>query len=176
MGLRDIVDKRRAENSKPRTLRELRERKQAEKQEAAVVADPRANGLAALRKSKMQAKSSKHDFTQDGIRYHNVQQVNGYWTIDVSNGDMTYTLHNRYGSWMHDVNGREGVMKEPVVVARMLGTNASQLEVSQALMARLDVEFRMRGIPTREQRIRQREQEDIAARRKQRGKKDDDGA
>ena len=51
-------------------------------------------------------KKSKLDFHRGGIRYHNVQQYEGYWTVDVSNGDITYTFHNRCGSWMHDIQGR----------------------------------------------------------------------
>jgi hypothetical protein len=143
MGLRDIVDKRRAERERPKSLRELRERKQAERQKQA---DPRTNGLAALRKSKLAKQSSKLDFTQGGLRYHNVQQQNGWWTVDVSNNDRTYTLHNRHGAWFHNVEGHEGRMVEPVRVARALGTNVGQLEISQALIERLERELKMRGL------------------------------
>jgi|SRR3954447_5769755 hypothetical protein len=153
--LREIRERR----AKKSTLAELRARKQAQK--------TNSKGLEALRKRKQQQRSSKHDFMRDGLRYHNVQQIDGYWMIDVSNNDKTYTLHNRYGSWMHDVWGSEK-MAEPVQVARALGTNLGQLEISQALLDRLDVELRARGLPNRAQRVRQREEEQTKQRRQNR--------
>jgi hypothetical protein len=80
--------------------------------------------------------TSPHDFQLAGVRFHNARQENGYWLVDVSNGPATYTLHNRHGSWMHNVDG-EGRMAEPVRVARALGTGMGQLEISQALMERV---------------------------------------
>ena len=170
MGLRDFVEQRRAEK-KPKTLAELRAMKQAQKR-----AGPSSNGLAALRAKKQasKAKASKLDFHRAGIRFHNVQQYNGYWTVDVSNGDKTYTFNNRCGSWMHNVEGREGWMAEPARVARALGTDMSQVEMSQSIMHRLELELRERGIPTREQLLRQHEEEAKAQRRKRRKHSDDD--
>ena len=168
--LREIRERRAKQQGKP-SLAELRARKQEEKTQT--------NGLAALRERKrMQkqsqpAKKSKADFNLSGVRFHNVQQYDGYWTIDVSNGDKTYTLHNRCGAWFHDINGRDGYMAEPVQVAKALGTGMTQIEISQALMSRLDAELKLRGIPTREQALRQREEEAKISRRKNR-KHDDD--
>ena len=136
MGLKDVVAKRKAERERPKTLAELRAAKQQK---------PKPKTLAELRKAKVkQAQaSSKLDFHRGGILYHNVRQMNGHWYIDVSNGDKTYTMHNRCGSWMHDVDGREGWMKEPAWVARALGTDLGQLPIAQALIHRLEIEPRM---------------------------------
>lgn len=80
--------------------------------------------------------ASAHDFQLAGVRFHNARQVDGHWQVDVTNGTTTATLHNRYGSWMHDVNGT-GTMAEPVRVASMLGMGMSQLEMCQALQDRV---------------------------------------
>jgi hypothetical protein len=161
--LREIRE-RRANKKKP-SLADLRARKQEQKAQT--------NGLAALRARKQKKRSSKNDFIIDGLKFHNAQPVNGYWTVDITNGDRTLTLHNRYGAWMHDVQGRSGYMKEPVVAARMLGvTGVSQLDICQSLSARLEREMRARGIPTREQLLRQREEAAAAERRKKRKTKD----
>jgi hypothetical protein len=167
--LREIRE-RRAKQQKP-SLADLRARKQEQKAEG--------NGLAALRARKrlqkqQPTKRSKQDFAISGVRFHNVQQMPGYWTIDVSNGDQTYTLHNRHGAWFHDIDHSGGRMAEPVRVAIALGTGMGQLEISQALTARLEAELKARGIPTREQRMRIREQEEAAKRRKNRNKDDND--
>ena len=164
MGLRDVVAKRRAERAKPKSLAELKARKDAEK--------ARPKTLAELRKAKQAKESKKHDFSIAGVKYHNVQQMDGYWTIDMTNGDRTYTLHNRHGAWYHDT-GHEGRMAEPVRVGRALGISDSQLDISQTLQLRLDRELRARGIPTREQLLRQREEAAVAARRKARKTSDD---
>ena len=154
--LREIRE-RRAKQQKP-SLADLRARKQEQK--------AKSNGLAALRERKQMKKSAKNDFSMDGLKFHNVQQMNGYWTIDITNGDKTLTLHNRHGAWFHDY-GQNGAMKEPVVAARMLGvTGVDQIEICQSLMARLERELKARGIPTREQLIRQHEEEAKATRRK----------
>lgn len=165
MGLRDVVAKRRAERAKPKSLAELKARKDAEK--------ARPKTLAELRKAKQREASKKHDFSIAGVKYHNVQHVDGYWTIDMTNGDKTFTLHNRHGAWYHDIEDGHGRMKEPVNVGRALGINDSQLDISQTLQLRLDRELRARGIPTREQLLRQREEEATAARRKARKTSDD---
>jgi hypothetical protein len=79
-----------------------------------------------------------------------------YGSVDVTNGDQTYTLHNRYGSWMHDVWNAEGRMAEPARVAVWLGLeNMSQLHMSQALSRRFEAELKKQGVPTtHQQRIR----------------------
>jgi hypothetical protein len=163
MGLRDFVEKRRAEQ-KPKTLAELKARKDAEKRK------PRT--LAELRKAKQAQRSAKYDFAVAGVKYHNVQKMDGYWTVDMTNGDKTYTLHNRHGAWFHDV-GHDGRMVEPVAVGRALGISDSQLDISMSLSRRLEREFRARGIPTREQLLRQHEEEAKASRRKTRKTSDD---
>jgi len=180
MGLRDVVAQRRAERERPKTLAELRARKQAEQPEprpktlAELRASkkkqappPKPKTLAEIKAAKQFKRSARLDFRRAGVKYHNVQQLNGYWTVDVSNGDKTFTLHNRHGAWYHDV-GHEGRMAEPVRVARALGVSLSQLEISQALSYRLDRELKDRGIPTREQLLRQHEEEAKASRRKKR--------
>jgi hypothetical protein len=86
---------------------------------------PAAKGLGALRKPQKSGKtlaqlraerkaSSKNDFQVGGIRFHNCRQHDGYWTVDVSNGDETITFHNRFKAWFANVPGRDGYMKEPV--------------------------------------------------------------
>jgi len=170
MGLRDVVAQRQKERKRPKTLAELR----AQKQAMAIVPLPEKpdNSIAGIRARKLAAASAKRDVTIGGLRYHNVVQENGYWKVDVSNNDITYTLHNRYGSWMHSLSDREGWMKEPAWVARALGTSVSQIDMAQNLIARVEIEMRARGIPTHEEILRQREEEAKAERRKKR-KKDD---
>jgi len=172
MGLRDVVAKRRAEQAKPKSLAELRARKQAEKDRPKTLAELRASKRKpeakpeARPKTLAALKKSKQDFSVAGVKYHNVQQMNGYWTIDMTNGDRTFTLHNRHGAWFHDLAHGEGKMTEPVNVGRALGIPDSQLAISEALQTRLDRELKARGIPTRAQLARQHEEEAKAARRK----------
>jgi hypothetical protein len=165
------VNQRREEKSKPKTLAELRARKQAK--QIVLMPEKPDNSLAGVRARKLAAASAKRDFTIGGLRYHNVVQENGYWKIDVSNNDITYTMHNRYGSWMHSVPEREGWMKEPAWVARALGTSVSQIDMAQNLIARVEVEMKARGIPTHDEILRQREEDAKAERRKRRNKDDD---
>src|SRR5262245_58996131 len=54
---------------------------------------------------------TKEDFRSGGVLFHNAQYTGGITagykdgisrpagSVDVSNGDMTFTLHNQYGSW-----------------------------------------------------------------------------
>ena len=185
MGLKDVVAQRQKKRTKPKTLAELRAQKEpskpkslaelrARKQAQMIVAAPEKpdNSIAGIRARKLAAASAKRDVTIGGLRYHNVVQENGYWKVDVTNNDKTFTLHNRYGSWMHDVEGRDGYMKEPAWVALALGTSVSQIDMAQNLITRVEKEMQARGIPTAEERARQREQEAIAERKKKR-KKDD---
>ena len=169
MGLRDTVAKRRAERAKPKSLAELKARKALADLKTEKPPEPTApKTLAELKRAKQAKKSARLDFRRGGVKYHNVRSVDGYWLIDVTNGDRTFTLHNRNGAWYHDLVDGHGRMAEPVNVARALGTDLTQLAISQALMARLDRELKDRGIPTREQLLRQREEEAAAARRKAR--------
>lgn len=104
-------------------------------------AGPALGGMA-----KRRAQANKRDFTRDGIRYHNVRIHSDdklLWAeIDVSNGDITYLMHNRWGSWMHpiDDNGR---FREPAA----LGIG-NQVTVCSNLNARMDIELKARGIKT----------------------------
>jgi hypothetical protein len=172
MGLRDVRDKRRKERSKPKTLAELRARKQA----MVIVPLPEKpdNSLAGIKARKLAKESATRDFTISGLRYGNVVQEDGYWMIDVSNNDISFTMHNRYGSWMHNVADREGYMKEPAWVARALGTSVSQVDVARNLIARLEIEQKARGIPTHDEILRQHEEDEKQARRKKRKDNTDD--
>lgn len=169
VSLRDVAAQRKAErenNGKLHGIAAIR----AQKQEA------REGGLAALRQQRKM--SSKLDFTIDGIRYHNAHIHNRddrpWGTISVSNGDKTYELHNRYGSWMCNLDG-DRHMAEPAAVARALGISMThpQLEVSQALTERYYRELKAQGVPTPEERIRQREEEARKQRRSNRNTNDD---
>jgi hypothetical protein len=181
MGLRDVVAARRAERAKPKSLAELRARKQEEKQRPKTLAELRASKakpekpktLATLKQAKQAQRSSKLDINVAGVKYHNVQQMNGYWTVDMTNGDRSFTLHNRHGAWFHDLAHGEGRMAEPVNVGRALGISDSQLDISMTLQTRLERELRARGIPTREELVRQHEEAALAARRKARKTSDD---
>lgn len=86
-------------------------------------------------------------------------------TVDITNGDQTYTFHNRYGSWMHDMwTGNQ--MAEPARVAAWLGVQMSQLEVSRALSKRFELALKAKGIPnTHQQRIALEEKAKLARKR-----------
>jgi hypothetical protein len=156
--LAEIRAQRQIDNNghdKPKSLAELRARKQQE------VKLPRS-----LKQIKAAKASTKGDFSRGGLRYHNARPQDNYWLIDVTNNDITFTLHNRHGAWFHDIAGKDGHMAEPVQVARALGTDISQVDISVALADRLERELKVRGIPTREQLLRQQEEEAKAKRRK----------
>lgn len=169
MGLRDVKARRQAERengSKPRSLAELRAAKQNSEQ-------ARFGGLAALKQQKTQERkiSSKHDFTLDGIRYHNARIIDilprTWGTIDVSNGDKTYRFNNQYGSWLHNLGDHR--MAEPAAVARAMGTSMTQYDLANTLQNRWYAELKAQGILTPEERIREREEEGRQQRRQ--GKK-----
>lgn len=52
--------------------------------------------------------SEKADYTQTGIRYANCRDHGTWWSIDVSTGDVSMTFHNRYGSWLADLDESDG--------------------------------------------------------------------
>jgi hypothetical protein len=172
--LSKLKDKRKAERERPKTLAEIRANKQDNNNghKPKSLAELRARKQAevkhprSLKEIKAAKASTKGDFSRGGLRYHNVRQQDNYWLIDVTNNDVTYTLHNRHGAWFHDIEGREGYMAEPVQVARALGTDITQLDISLTLSERLEKELRLRGIPTREQLVRQHEEEARANRRR----------
>lgn len=172
MSLRDVAAQRKAERNGKTGLAAVRAERRSEREAA------REGGLSALRTQKStQAKaSSKHDFTLEGIRYHGARihdrDERPWGTIKVSNGDKTFEFHNRYGSWMCNLDGHRH-MAEPAAVARAMGTNATQLEVAQALSARYYAELKAQGVPTPEERIRQREEDARKQRRSNRNTNDD---
>jgi hypothetical protein len=89
-----------------------------------------------------------------------------YGTVDVTNGDQTYTLHNRHGSWMHDVWG-ENRMAEPARVANWLGLqNMGQLQMSQALSRRFELEMKKQGVLTPHQQRTKLDEQAAAARKR----------
>jgi hypothetical protein len=100
----------------------------------------------------------KEDFSVNAVLFSGAEvtgeAVSGYrdgmtrpvGTVDVTNGDQTYTLHNRYGSWMHDVWNGNGSMAEPARVASWLGITMTQLEMAKALSMRFDAELKKQGI------------------------------
>lgn len=93
-----------------------------------------------------------------------------YGSVDVTNGDQTYTLHNRYGSWMHDVWGTNQ-MAEPARVAIWLGLDSmGQLQMAQALSRRFEAEMKKQGVLTPHQQ-RVKLEEKAAAARKRAAKK-----
>lgn len=123
---------------------------------------PSKGGLGALRKKHEEARlrSSKLDFLENGLRYHNARVLGegkgGPWgTVDVTNGPVTVTFHNRSGSWFTDISEQPGVMKEP-----------KHTEISQFLQIRFLKELESRGIPTTEQRRHKREEEERAQRKR----------
>jgi hypothetical protein len=100
----------------------------------------------------------KEDFREGGILFHNAHilgerrasrdGVVGRWgSVDVSNGDITYTFHNQFGSWMHNVEGST-MMAEPARVAMLLGIGLSQLDMSRYMTRRFESELRKQKIPT----------------------------
>lgn len=113
--------------------------------------------LAGLKKKPLPQKQTKQDFYDEGLLYWNATIINGVsevpldgvivrpiGTVDVSNGDQTYTFHNRYGSWMADMGG--GKMAELAWVARALGTNLDQEPMFRRVKARFDAELKAKKI------------------------------
>src|SRR4051812_45232109 len=119
----------------------------------------------------------KEDFRVGGILYSGAeitgQVTAGYrdgmfrsvGTVDITNGDQTYTMHNRYSSWMHDVWGTNR-MAEPALVASWLGIDMSPAEVSHALTRRFEAEMKKQGVPTTHQQRAQLEAQAAAARKR----------
>jgi hypothetical protein len=178
MGLRDAVAKRKAERQngagdKPRSIAALRAAKQQQQKDA------RHGGLGALREQRKQRMklSNRLDFTVEGIRYHDARILNrdgrAWGEVSISTGDFTFVFHNRFGSWMHDLD-QNGRMAEPAAIARKMGTSASQLEVCQALTERWYKQLKAEGIPTPEERIREREEQARKSRRGGRKNVDND--
>jgi len=165
-GLRDALAKHKERQNgtveKPRSIAALRAAKQQSK----------SGGIAAARKrhSKRVKISSKLDFNLGGILYHSARIHEGrngrpWGEVSVTNGDRTYVFNNRYGSWMHDLHD-SGRMAEPAAVAKHMGVNISQVDFSKALIERFYKQLKAEGIPTPEERLRIREEQALAERRK----------
>jgi hypothetical protein len=122
----------------------------------------------------------KEDFRVDGILFSGAEITDrttlGYrdgvyrtiGTVDVTNGDQTYTFHNRYGSWMHDVWHGGGMMFEPARVAAMLNINMSQVDMARALSRRFEAEMKKQGILTAAQQRAHAEAKAAEARKRSR--------
>jgi hypothetical protein len=119
----------------------------------------------------------KEDFRVAGVLFSGAEIIDqvtaGYrdgiyraiGSVDVTNGDQTYTLHNRAGSWMHDVYGTNQ-MAEPARVAVWLGVQMSQLEMSRALQRRFEAEMKKQGVLTTHQQRSALEVKAAAARKR----------
>lgn len=101
----------------------------------------------------------KEDFRRSGVLFSGAEVTGesyaGYrdgmfrpvGSVDVTNGDLTFTFHNRNGSWMHDVYTSSS-MAEPALVAQWLGIDMTQVEMSHALTERFNAELKKQGILT----------------------------
>jgi hypothetical protein len=119
--------------------------------------------LRAKKKTKpLPQKQCKEDFYAGGLLYWNAKVTDGPYkgetlekivtprgTVDVSNGDVTYTFHNRYGSWMADIGA--GRMAELAWVAAALGTSMSQVEMYRHVSERFEAELKKQDRLTRDQ-------------------------
>ena len=136
--------------------------------------------LAALKPKPLPSKKTKQDFYAGGLLYWDAQIVAGVddvpfdgqtvrpvGTVNVSNGDQTYTFHNRHGSWMADMGG--GRLAELAYIAAALGTNMSQVEMYEHVRDRFEAELKVKRILTvQQQRARIEEaQKKARARAKQ---------
>ena len=122
----------------------------------------------------------KEDFSINGVLFSGAEVIGSalagykdgmfrpYGTVDVTNGDQTYTLHNRYGSWMHDVWNGNGAAAEPARVAVWLGILMDQRQMGEALSQRFELELKKQGIPTLHQQRIRLENEQAAARKRTR--------
>lgn len=110
-----------------------------------------------------------HDFIIEGVRYHSPRflgRINDrpWGSVDVTNGDKTYTLTNQFGSWM--MPDAAGYLKEPA----SLGVG-NQLEVSTNLIARFDaflVDMGIEKAPEKRARLAAEEKEKAKAERERR--------
>jgi hypothetical protein len=119
----------------------------------------------------------KEDFRLGGVLFSGAQitgqQTAGYregifrpiGTVDITNGDQTYTMHNRHGSWMHDVWNGNGAMAEPARVAEWLGIDMHHVDISRALSRRFEAELKKHGTPTVHQQHARSEAQAVAARK-----------
>lgn len=172
------------------SLKNLRKAKGGGKPSLATLGKPKANGkpsLAVLGKRKKIAtpppKMVKEDINNGGVWFHNAvvegemaidkDGIGRYWGyVDVTNGDKTYTFHNKHGSWLADMG--EGRMGEPAYVARLLGTNMSQVAMFYSLRDRFDAQLRKEKYKSSAQRraaLEEQRKREAAAKRKPAAKK-----
>ena len=137
------------------------------------LAKARKPSLASLKVKPLPQKQTKQDFYAGGLLYWNAQITdhdsrghdNGVFrpvgTVDVSNGNQTYTFHNRYGSWMADMGAK---MAEPAYIANLLGTNMGQVEMYQNIRDRFEAELKVQKVPTMQEQRRRVEEAEKAKR------------
>lgn len=113
--------------------------------------------LASVVKKPLPKKQNKRDFYSGGVLFWNAKHLGDltsgyrdgvsrpYGSVDVSNGDQTYTLHNMYGSWMADMGA---LMAEPARIASMLGIHMDQMEMFHCLQTRFLAELKYLRVPT----------------------------
>lgn len=144
MGLLDAKKKAQARQAPKGALGKIKNRDNGAVPKGALGALAKKKRGGALAKIKQQRLlSSKDDFRLNGLAFHNAH-VQGTTTsgrpfgvVDVSTGDVTVTFHNRHGSWLTDVPGKTGYMREP-----------ASFEIKSNLQGRFDRELKARGIPT----------------------------
>lgn len=114
--------------------------------------------LAGLKRKPLPKRQNKRDFYHEAVLFWNAKILGEvtkgyrdgvsrpYGSVDVSNGDTTYTLHNLYGAWMCDVDG--ATMAEPALIASWLGISMGQVEMHRQLQARFEAELKAEGITT----------------------------
>lgn len=134
--------------------------------------------LAKKKEKPLPKKQNARDFYEGGVLFWNAAVTGdtgvGYrngvrrpiGTVDVSNGDKTYTLHNRYGSWMHDIEQGEGMMAEPARVAIWLGLKMNQVTMAMLLTRRFEAELKQDGIKTVHQQRADIERAEAEARKR----------
>ena len=106
------------------------------------------------------------EITGETTRGYKAGMSRAYGTVDITNGDQTYTMHNRNGSWMHDVWEGGGKMAEPARVAQWLGIDMSQIDISRALTRRFEAEMKKQGVlTTHQQRVKLDEQATLTRKR-----------
>lgn len=108
-----------------------------------------------------QASTSKLDFLSQGLKFHNARPFGEHWRVDVTNGDKTVTMHNRFGSWMSVPDDLGRMIDPPHWLA-------------SCCHRRMIDEMKGRGIPTPDQRRVMREEEEAKARRKRKKSNDEE--
>ena len=120
----------------------------------------------------------KEDFRVGGLLYSGAEVLGEitaghrdgitrpYGSVDVTNGDITFTFHNRFGSWMHDVWEGGGVMAEPARVIEWLGVDVHHVDLQHAMTRRFEAELKKQGILTPHQQRAKLDADAAEARKK----------